>query len=66
MEQLVLFVRFVNTDRDDFSVHAHFLGFIPVAATTGSTLNEFSLRKLSDMNIPIAGTRGQATTIDRI
>lgn len=46
----------------DIVFHKHFLGLIPVEATTGSLLTERGLRKLSDINSPVAYIRGQSHT----
>ena len=44
---------------DIINIHEHFLDFISVESSTGSVLTECIVRKLSDMNIPIANMHNQ-------
>ncbi|XP_046742858.1 zinc finger MYM-type protein 1-like [Diprion similis] len=61
IEQMSIIIRFVAYDQNPkkFEVKEHFLGFLPIADTTGKGLTEVILDKLQKLGIALSDTRGQ-------
>ncbi|XP_065678512.1 zinc finger MYM-type protein 1-like [Hydra vulgaris] len=57
VEQMSIIIRFVFQDKNRFEIH--FLGFIPVADTSGKGLTENILKELEDNQIYFEDMRGQ-------
>lgn len=70
-EQMTMIIRFVQilsssevtskneSDLNQVLVKEHFLGFMPLQESTGSSMTEVVLEKLKDMSLPVENIRGQ-------
>lgn len=60
IQQMTLIIRFVSCEPGkDPCPKEHFLGFIPIASSTGESMTNILLSKLNEMKIPLKNMRGQ-------
>lgn len=61
VEEKTIFVCFISTikEKKRFDIREQFLGFIPVTDTTGASLTEVVLAKLTDLSLPVKILHGQ-------